>query len=70
MAGFGLAYFVQRYLDLPDKLRRPIAARAIMSVPKNDKYKDYVRYAAHCLNIINQRIRNCVPFNATWSLIG
>jgi hypothetical protein len=22
------------------------------SVPKNDKYKDYVRYAEHCLNMV------------------
>ncbi len=54
MAGFGLAYFVQRYLDLPDKLRRPIAAGGVMSVPKNEKYKDYVRYAEHCLNVMTE----------------
>jgi hypothetical protein len=23
-----------------------------MSVPKNDKYKDYARYAEYCLNIV------------------
>jgi hypothetical protein len=23
-----------------------------MAVPKNDKYKDYARYAAHCLNMV------------------
>jgi hypothetical protein len=24
----------------------------MMAVPKNDKYKDYARYAAHCLNVV------------------
>ena len=24
----------------------------MMAVPKNDKYKDYARYAAHCLNMV------------------
>ena len=24
----------------------------MMVVPKNDKYKDYARYAAHCLNMV------------------
>ena len=23
-----------------------------MTVPKNDKYKDYARYAEHCLNMV------------------
>jgi hypothetical protein len=23
-----------------------------MAVSKNDKHKDYVRYAAHCLNVV------------------
>jgi hypothetical protein len=23
-----------------------------MTVPKNDTYKDYVRYAEHCLNMV------------------
>ena len=24
----------------------------IMTVPKNEKYKDYARYAEHCLNMV------------------
>ena len=24
----------------------------IMAAPKNDKYKDYARYAAHCLDVV------------------
>jgi hypothetical protein len=23
-----------------------------MAIPKNDKHKDYVRYATHCLNVV------------------
>ena len=23
-----------------------------MAAPKNDKYKDYARYAAHCLDVV------------------
>lgn len=23
-----------------------------MATPKNDKHKDYTRYAAHCLNVV------------------
>ena len=30
-----------------------------MTVPKNDKYKDYARYAEHCLNMVaSTRVRN------------
>jgi hypothetical protein len=25
-----------------------------MAVPKNDKHKDYVRYAKHCLEVVHQ----------------
>ena len=36
-----------------------------MTVPKDDKLKDYARYAEHCLNV-RQGIGNCVAFNAKW----
>jgi hypothetical protein len=26
----------------------------IMAVPKNDKHKDYVRYANHCLEVVHE----------------
>ena len=28
------------------------SGQAIMTVPKNDKFKDYARYAGHCLNMV------------------
>jgi hypothetical protein len=31
---------------------RPQLAVRMMAVPKNDKYKDYARSAAHCLNMV------------------
>ena len=38
-----------------------------MTAPKNDKFKDYARYAEHCLNMVaSTRDRNCVAFNAKW----
>ena len=38
-----------------------------MTVPKNDTYKDYVRYAEHCLNMVATTTdQNRVPFNAKW----
>ena len=36
-------------------------------MPENDKFKDYTRYAEHCLNMgPRQPIRNYVAFNAKW----
>jgi hypothetical protein len=36
-----------------------------MTVPKDDKFKDYTRYAEHCLNLVaSTSIRNRVAFNA------
>jgi hypothetical protein len=33
----------------------------------NDKFKDYTRYAAHCLNLMaRQQIRKSVVSDATW----
>ena len=29
-----------------------VIGQAIMTVPKNDKFKDYARYAEHCLNMV------------------
>jgi hypothetical protein len=29
-----------------------VVGQAIMTVPKNDKFKDYARYAEHCLNMM------------------
>jgi hypothetical protein len=29
-----------------------VVGQAIMTVPKNDKFKDYARYAEHCLNMV------------------
>ena len=38
-----------------------------MTMPKNDKYKEYARYAEHCLNMVaattDQESRS---FNAKW----
>ncbi len=36
-----------------------------MSVPKNDKYKDYVRYAAHCLNMMTETTDQELRFHST-----
>ena len=34
---------------------------------ENDSYKDYVRYAEHCLNMTaGHRIRDRVAFSAKW----
>jgi hypothetical protein len=30
------------------------AGAAIMTIPKNEKHKDYVHYAAHCLYLVTQ----------------
>ena len=38
--------FEQTHLNYCASLSR------VMSVPKKDKYKDYARYAAHCLNMV------------------
>ena len=40
----------------------------MMTMPKNDKYKDYARYAERCLNMMaaTNRSENRVPFNAKW----
>jgi hypothetical protein len=33
-------------------LVRGVSPEGIMAVPKNDKHKEYARYAAHCLNTV------------------
>ena len=39
----------------------------MMVVPKNDKYKNYARYAAHCLNMMaSTRDEDLRAFNAKW----
>jgi hypothetical protein len=36
-------------------------------VPQNESYKDYARYAEHCLNVVNQlTIRSRVGYTAKW----
>jgi hypothetical protein len=34
------------------QIRRLIRQRRGMTVPKNDQFKDYARYAEHCLNMV------------------
>ena len=40
-------------------------------MPKNDKFKDYARYANHCLNTTAAtRDQDCGPSNAKWPSNG
>jgi len=49
--------------DFPAKLQ----GERVVTAPKNDKFKDYARYAEYCLNMVaSTRIRNCVASNAKW----
>ena len=43
-------YFEQTYLANA-RLNRIVRQRS-MTMPKNDKYKDYARYAERCLNMV------------------
>jgi len=45
--------FEQTHLDYARQIsRHRVVRQAIMTVPKNDKFKDYARYAEHCLNMV------------------
>jgi hypothetical protein len=46
-------HFEQTNLDNARQISRlnRVVRQAIMTVPKNDKFKDYARYAQHCLNM-------------------
>ena len=43
-----------------------------MAVPKNDKHKEYARYATHCLDMVPRAptLRNIAPFSARWRRSG
>jgi hypothetical protein len=45
--------FEQTQLDSARQIPRQnrVVRQAIMTVPKNDRFKDYARYAEHCLNM-------------------
>ena len=45
-----------------------VIGQAIMKVPKNDKFKDYARYADGCLNMVaaTRDQVSPVPSNARW----
>ena len=36
-----------------------------MTVPKNDKFKDYARYAEHCLNMVAATTDQRIAFHST-----
>ena len=45
--------FEQTHLDNARQISRlSRQGRGVMTMPKNDKYKDYARYAEHCLNMV------------------
>jgi hypothetical protein len=47
--------FEQTHLDNARqilRLNRVVRWAITMTVPKNDKFKDYARYAEHCLNMV------------------
>ena len=47
-------YFDQTYLANARQISRlnRIVRQRSMTMPKNDKYKEYARYAEHCLNMV------------------
>jgi hypothetical protein len=48
-----MVHFEQSHLgDARQISRLRVVWQAIMTVPKNDKFKDYARYAEHCLNMV------------------
>jgi hypothetical protein len=50
---------------------RPYPGREIMAKPKDDKHKEYSRYAAHCLAMVaSSKTRKLVFYNATWRPSG
>ncbi len=46
--------FEQTHLDNARQISRlnRVVRQRIITMPKNDKYKDYARYAENCLNIV------------------
>ncbi len=47
-----MVHFEQSHLgDARQISRLRVVWQAIMTVPKNDKFKDYARYVQHCLNM-------------------
>jgi hypothetical protein len=42
----------KRIVQRGDQRRPPQLAERVMAVPRNDKHKDYVRYAEHCLKMV------------------
>ena len=44
--------FGQTHLDDARRVSRLNFREGIMTAPKNDKFKDYARYAEHCLNMV------------------
>ena len=49
-----MVHFEQTHLDNARQICRlnSLVRLGIMTRPKNDKYKDYVRYAENCLNMV------------------
>jgi hypothetical protein len=44
--------FDQTYPGATDFVGCSVALEEIMAVPKNDKHREYVRYAEHCLDLV------------------
>ena len=44
--------FAQTFLAMRDIFPACSSTRGGMTVPKDDKFKDYTRYAEHCLNLV------------------
>jgi len=47
-------HFEQTHLDNARQISRlnRVGRQGMMTMPKNDKYKDYARYAERCLNMM------------------
>jgi len=62
-------HFEQTYLANARQISRlnRIVRQRSMTMPKNDKYKDYARYAERCLNMVAATTdRESIPFSAKW----
>ena len=44
--------FEQTHLGACQRFSATLPAGMTMAIPKNDKHKEYARYAAHCLNMV------------------
>ena len=47
-----VVHFEQTHLNNARQISRLMNCQGGMTMPKNDKYKDYARYAEQCLNMV------------------